>query len=152
MPLPERDLSYFIDVTLSHLNKLTGNEIVLRDPSIEFQSLLFSACTGLIHLKGGVEGFIYVTASQHFLQHLAHFGGSRFTEDNAREVMGDVANTIASNVHKRFGPALNISEPRVFSTVPDDPIEMPPAVFVLPLILHNEHAFLVLGITHAPLG
>ena len=151
MPLPERDLSYFIDVTLSHLNKLAGNEIVLRDPSIEFQSLLFSACTGLIHLKGGVEGFVYVTASQHFLQHLSRFNRGRFSDDNAREVMVEVADTIANNVHKRFGPALNLSEPRVFSTVPDDPIEMPPAVFVLPLVLHNENAFFVLGISHSPL-
>src|SRR5580658_5084584 len=102
MPLPERDLTYFIDVTLSHLNKLTGNEIVSRDPSIEFQSLVFSACTGLIHLKGGVEGFAYVTASHHFLQHLSHFNRGRFTDDNAREVMTDIASTIANNAHKRF--------------------------------------------------
>ena len=151
MPLPERDLTYFIDVTLSHLNKLTGNEIVSRDPSIEFQSLVFSGCTGLIHLKGGVEGFVYVTASQHFLQHLSHFNRGRFTDDNAREIMTDIANTIAHNVHKRFGPVLDVSQPRIFNTVPDDPIEMPPAVFVQPLTLHNEHAYFVLGISHSPL-
>jgi CheY-specific phosphatase CheX len=150
MPLPERDLSCFIDVTLAHLNKLASNEIVLNDPTIEFQSLVFSGCTGLIHLKGGVEGFAYLTASQAFLQHLSHFNRDRFTENNAREVMTEIADTIANNVHKRFGPTLNISEPRVFNTVPDDPIEMPPAVFVLPLVLHNEHAFFVLGISHSP--
>jgi CheY-specific phosphatase CheX len=152
MPLPERDLSYFIDVTLAHLNKLAGNELELRDPTLEFQALVFSSCTGLIHLKGGVEGFIYVTASHHFLQHLSHFNRGRFSDDNAREVMTDLANTIAHNVHKRFGPALNVSEPRIFNTVPDDPIEMPPAVFVLPLNLHTEHAFFVLGIAHSPLA
>ena len=151
MPLPERDLCYFIDVTLSHLNKLAGNEILSRDPTIEFQSLVFSGCTGLIHLKGGVEGFVYLTASQHFLQNISHFTRGRLTDENAREVMNEVVNTVANNVRKRFGPALHVSEPRVFNTVPDDPIEMPPAVFVLPLVLHNEHAYFVLGISHSPL-
>ena len=152
MPLPERDLSCFIDVTLSHLNKITANEIVPRDPTIEFQALVFSTCTGLIHLTGGIEGFFYLTASQHFLQHLSHFNRGRFTEDSAREVMADLIDAVANNLHKRFGPVINLSERRVFSTVPDDPIEMPPAVFVLPLVLHNEHAFFVLGISHYPLA
>ncbi|MCE0497009.1 MAG: hypothetical protein LV481_03570 [Methylacidiphilales bacterium] len=152
MPLPEQDLCCFIDVTLSHLNKITANEIVSLDPTIEFQALVFSACTGLIHLKGGIEGFVYLTASQHFLQHLSHFNRGRFTEDSAREVMTDITDIIANNLHKRFGPVLNFSERRIFSTVPDDPIEMPPAVFVLPLVLHNEHAFFVLGISHSPLA
>ena len=44
MPLHERDIHYFIEVAVAYLNKATGNEIVLREPSIEFQSLVFSAC------------------------------------------------------------------------------------------------------------
>ena len=149
MPLHERDIYYFIDVTLAYLNKITGNEIVLRDPTIEFQSLVFSAYTGLIHLKGGAEGFIYITSSQPFLQHLysARSSRTRFTEENCRDVMTDITDTIANNVHKRFGPSLHVSEPRVFTTVPDDPIEMPPAVFVQPIVWRNEQAYFVLGLT-----
>src|SRR5258708_5723686 len=148
MPLHERDIFYFIDVTLAHLNKITGNEIVLRDPTIEFQSLVFSAYTGLIHLKGEAEGFIYITASQPFLLHLHSLRHNlgRCTETDYRDLMGDITNTVAHNVHKRFGPALQVSEPLVFSTVPDDPIEMPPAVFVQPLIWRKEHAYFVLGL------
>jgi hypothetical protein len=147
MPLHERDIYSFIDVTLAHLNKITGNEIVSGDPSIEFQSLVFSAYTGLLHLKNGAEGFAYLTASQQFLQHLyAHQSRGRATEENCRDVIADITATIAHTVHKRFGPALRISEPRIFSTVPDDPIEMPPAVFVQPLIWRKEHAYFVLGI------
>src|SRR5271155_4661460 len=102
MPLHERDIYYFIEVTLAYLNKITGNEIVLRDPTIEFQSLVFSACTGLIHLKGNAEGFAYLTASQQFLQqlHTARHGRGRFTEESSREVMNDITSTIAHNVHK----------------------------------------------------
>jgi len=149
MPLPERDIYYFIDVTLAYLNKITGNEIIVRDPTIEFQSLVFSAYTGLLHLKGGAEGFIYLTASQQFLQHLytARHSRGRFTEENCRDVINDITGAIANNVHKRFGPTLHVSEPRVFSTVPDDPIEMPPAVFVQPLSWRNELAYFVLGVT-----
>lgn len=149
MPLPERDIYHFIDVTLAHLNKITGNEIILRDPSIEFQSLVFSAYTGLIHLKGGAEGFVYVTASQQFLQNLysSRHNPGRLTEESCWDVMNDIITTIAHNVHKRFGPNLHFSEPHIFSTVPDDPIEMPPAVFVLPLVWRKEHAYLVLGLT-----
>jgi hypothetical protein len=130
MPLHERDIHYFFDVTLAHLNKITGNEIVLRDPTIEFQSLVFSAYTGLLHLKGGAEGFVYLTASQQFLNFLSHSRESRgpAVEENCREVIGEV------------------SEPRIFSTVPDDPIEMPPAVFVQPLVWRKEHAYLVIGL------
>ena len=149
MPLHERDIYYFIDVTLAYLNKITGNEIVLRDPTIEFQSLIFSAYTGMLHLKDGAEGFVYITASQQFLEHLYTSRHSRtpFKEENCRDVMADIAGTIAHNVHKRFGPAIHVSEPRIFSTVPDDPIEMPPAVFVQPFSWRNEQAYFVLGLT-----
>jgi hypothetical protein len=151
MPLHEQDIHYFIDVTLAHLNKITGNEIVLRDPTIEFQSLVFSAYTGLLHLKGGAEGFVYFTASQLFLQHLYNSRQSRgrLTEENCREVIADITGTIAHHVHKKFGSTLHVSEPRIFSTVPDDPIEMPPAVFVQPLIWRKEHAYFVLGLASA---
>jgi hypothetical protein len=149
MPLHERDIYYFIDVTVAYLNKVTGNEIILREPTIEFQSLVFSAYTGLLHLTGGAEGFVYITASQELLQHLytSRHSHGRFTEENCRDVMNDIATTIAHNVHKRFGPALHVSEPRIFSTVPDDPIEMPPAVFVQPFSWRNELAYFVLGLT-----
>src|SRR5271170_3721943 len=108
MPLPEKDIYYFIDVTLAHLNKITGNEIVVRDPSIEFQSLVFSAYTGLLHLSGDAEGFVYLTASQQFLQqlHAARHNRGRATEENSRDVMSDITGTIAHNVHKRFGSGL----------------------------------------------
>lgn len=148
MPLHERDIHFFIDVTLTHLNKITGNEIVLRDPTIEFQSLVFSAYTGLLHLKGTAEGFVYFTASQQFLQHLFNSQQSRgrASEEDCREVITDITGTIARHVHKKFGTELNVSEPRIFSTVPDDPIEMPPAVYVQPLIWRKEHAYFVLGL------
>jgi len=151
MPLHEQDIYYFIDVTLTHLNKITGNEIVLRDPTIEFQSLVFSAYTGLLHLRGGAEGFVYITASQQFLNFLYNFRQSRgkASEEDCREVISDITNTVAQQVHKRFGSTLKISEPRIFSTVPDDPIEMPPAVFVQPIVWRKEHAYIVLGLASA---
>jgi hypothetical protein len=154
MPLPEQDIYYFVEVTVAHLNKLTGNEITLRSPTIEFQSLVFSAYTGLLHLKGSAEGFVYVTASQQFLSNLyaTKGGNGRPTEEHCREVIGDITNYIALNVSKRFGTTMKISEPRVFSTVPDDPIEMPPAVFVQPLVWRKEHAYVVLGLASAEMN
>jgi CheY-specific phosphatase CheX len=148
MPLHERDIHYFIEVTVAYLNKITGNEIVLRDPSIEFQSLVFSACTGLIHLKGKAEGFAYLTTSQQFLQnlHAARHHRERFTDETSRDVMTEITTNIVQNVQKRFGADLELSAPHVFSTVPDDPIEMPPAVFVQPIMWRKEHAYFVLGL------
>ena len=148
MPLHEQDIYYFIDVTLTHLNKLTGNEIALRNPTIEFQSLVFSAYTGLLHLKGGAEGFAYITASQQFLNFLHNARASRgkASEEDCREAIGEITSHVAQEVHKRFGSTLKVSEPRIFSTVPDDPIEMPPAVFVQPLVWRKEHAYIVLGL------
>src|SRR5271156_5855477 len=101
MPLHEQDIHYFIDVTLAHLNKITGNEIVLRDPTIEFQSLVFSAYTGLLHLKGDAEGFVYITASQQFLNFLynAHQSRGRITEEGCRDVIADITSTVAHQVH-----------------------------------------------------
>jgi chemotaxis protein CheY-P-specific phosphatase CheC len=146
MPLHERDIHFFIDVTLAHLNKITGNEITLRDPTIEFQSLVFSAFTGLLHLKGNAEGFVYFTASQQFLQHLQNSSKGRITEEQCRDIVNDITGTIAQAMQKKFNTTLTISEPRIFSTVPDDPIEMSPAVFVQPLIWRKEHAYFVLGL------
>lgn len=150
MPLHEQDIYYFIDVTLAHLNKLTGNEIVQRDPTIEFQSLVFSAYTGLLHLKGSAEGFAYITASNQFLNYLNQRQGHGKTgEESCREIIGEITGGMAREVTKRFGPNLQVSEPRIFSTVPDDPIEMPPAVFVQPLVWRKEHAYIVLGLASA---
>jgi len=151
MPLPERDIQYFIDVTLAHLNKITGNELILRDPTIEFQSLVFSAYTGIIHLKGSVEGFLYFTVSQQFLHNLynSRQPRGRATDETCRDMMTDITNTVAGSIHKRFGPELHVSQPRVFTTVPDDPIEMPPAVFVVPMIWRKEHAYFVVGLASA---
>ena len=154
MPLHERDIYYFIDITLAHLNRVTGNGIVRRDPTIEFQSLVFSAYTGLLHLKGGAEGFVYLTASQQFLESLPgpRPTRARTTDETCRDAMNDITASVARNVAKRFGQNLQVSEPRIFSTVPDDPIEMPPAVFVQPLIWRNEHAYFVLGLTSSEIS
>ena len=150
MPLPERDIYYFIEATLGYLNKMTESEIAVREPTIEFQSLVFSAYTGLLHLKGGVEGFIYLTASQPFLNFLQNGQGrSRPTEEGCRDAINDIVNSVSHTLRNRFGPNLHISEPRIFTTVPDDPIEMPPAVFVQPLFWRNEYAYCVLGLTSA---
>ena len=146
MPLHEQDIYYFIDVTLAHLNKLTGNEIVQRDPTIEFQSLVFSAYTGLLHLKGSAEGFAYITASNQFLQYLNSRSHGKTSEEACREAITDITANVAREVTKRFGTTLKLSEPRIFSTVPDDPIEMPPAVFVQPVVWRKEHAYIVLGL------
>jgi hypothetical protein len=101
----------------------------------------------LLHLKGDAEGFVYITASQQFLHHLySSQSRNRATEENCRDIINDITSVIGHNVHKRFGPSLHVSEPRIFSTVPDDPIEMPPAVYVLPLIWRKEHAYFVLGL------
>ena len=64
-------------------------------------------------------------------------------------MMTDITGTIAHDVQKRFGTGISLSEPRIFSTVPDDPIEMPPAVFVQPLLWRKEHAYFVLGLSSA---
>ncbi len=154
MPLPERDIYYFIEATLAQLNKMTGNEIAVREPTIEFQSLVFSAYTGLLHLKGGVEGFVYVTASQAFLHflHSARAGRGKPSDETCRDTINDLTTTVANQIHNRFGPQLHVSEPRVFSTVPDDPIEMPPAVFVQPLVWRNEYAYCVLGLTSSEIS
>ena len=148
MPLPERDLQTFIDVTLASMNQLAGGNVVLRDPSIEFQSLLFSACTGLMHLKGGMDGFVYLTASQAFLQNLDNVRRHQihFSEENGREVMTGLVTTLVDQLRDRLGPSFQNSEPGIFSTVPDDPIEMPPAVFVQPYLWQNELAYLILGL------
>ena len=149
MPLTERDIYHFVEVTVTHLRKITDNEVALRDPTLEFQSLVFSAYTGLMHVKGAAEGFVYVTASQQFLQQLytARHSRARLAEENCRDVIHDIASALSHQVQARFGPTLKISEPRIFSTVPDDPIEMPPAVFVQPMLWRKELLYLVIGLT-----
>jgi len=149
MPLHERDISYFLDTTLTYLNRVTDNQIVPRDPTIEFQALVFSAYTGLIHLKGEAEGFVYVTASQSFLQifSTARHSYRVMADETCRDALNDITTDLARNARQHFGPGFHASEPHIFSTVPDDPIEMPPAVFVQPLSWHDELAYFVIGLT-----
>ncbi len=82
------------------------------------------------------------------MQNLYNFRQSRgrATEEQCREVIGDITGTIAHAMLKRFGTTMQLSEPRIFSTVPDDPIEMPPPFSSSRFVWRKEHAYFVLGL------
>ena len=57
MPLHEKDIYYFVDVTLAHLNKITGNEITLRDPTDESENAPGAHGSALDRVGAFQEGF-----------------------------------------------------------------------------------------------
>jgi len=61
--------------------------------------------------------------------------------------MIEMMQMLAGRASGHFGERLHLSEPRIFSTVPDEPIEMPSAVFVQPLVWRNENAYHVVGLS-----
>jgi len=70
--------------------------------------------TGMISISGNSTGYIFFSAKSALLRFiLLSYGESRFSDIFKRDLIGEVANTLAGNARKNFGPDFHISTPTV---------------------------------------
>ena len=145
--LSEAELKYFVDANCRFFEKVAPDQLVLKDPFIEFSEPVFLDFTGLIEITGGHSGSVYLTMPRAMVLSLTRVMGEQETsEETLRDAVGEIASMISSNAREQFGPRLGISVPR--SLVGSEPAGLPlaPTRFVLPIGWQDEEAFLVIAL------
>ncbi|PID62200.1 MAG: chemotaxis protein CheX [Gammaproteobacteria bacterium] len=105
--------------------------------------------TGIIGISGDdYRGCVYFTASESLLKKLLVLmeENSR-SEDNKRDLVGEIANTISGNARSEFGESFMISVPVVVSGVLDN-IHLPKNThsYVIPITYKNHEAAIVVSL------
>ena len=145
--LSESELNFFVDANCRFFEKVAPNQLVLKDPSIEFSEPVFLDFTGLIEITGRHRGNVYLTMPRAMAVTLTQAMGEHETsEETLRDAVGEVASMISSNAREHFGPKLEISVPRSLSGTDSSGLDLAPTRFVLPIGWKDEEAFLVIAL------
>ncbi len=101
--------------------------------------------TGMISIAGKRNGVVYFTASRPMLTvMLMRMGETELSEENMRDLVGEVANTISGNARRDFGKDFMISVPTVVAGEPQR-VVTPDNLrsFVIPINWRSHSAQLV---------
>ena len=145
--LTEDELNFFVDANCRFFEKIVPDQIVLKDPSIEFAEPRFLDYTGVIEVGGRHSGNVYLTMPRALVVTLTRAMGERDdSEETLRDAVGEMASMISSNAREHFGPRLEVSVPR--SLVGEEPgsFVLAPTRFVLPIGWQDQEAFLVIAL------
>lgn len=144
--MKETDLHFFIDSTLNYFDEVTHEKAQTGIPYIKAQEPVVLDYTGIIGISGKRKGSIYITASQEMLIHLAQLilNESSVSNEDIKDLIGEIANTISGNVRQAYGSDFMISVPVVVEGHAKD-IKMPDDVqaFVIPITWRTFQSFLV---------
>jgi chemotaxis protein CheX len=137
----------FIDVTLTYFEKTTSDLAEIESPFIQFDRHRFNDFTGWIQVSGQVEGSVMITASREMLESLIKAWIKVETRpEDLKDLIGEVANTIASNVRRDFGSSFHVSVPIVFTTATEPAAGIPEVTLVLPIRWREFSCELVVGL------
>jgi chemotaxis protein CheX len=110
--LTEDDLRLFVDAVKHYLKATSGQEPEITSAFLGDANVTGHEFNGIVSFMGGYSGQILVSMPQGMLRELLVLQHERnFTESNLLDAVGEVANTLAGNARKLFGPELDISVP-----------------------------------------
>lgn len=108
--LVECVVAYF--ATLPHSDVNIGTPYLLEDD----KHCVFDAFSGVIAISGNRNGWLRYSAPKIMVRHLLLSLGELDTGDeNVKDLLGEVANTISGNLRKTFGSDFVISVPKIVS-------------------------------------
>lgn len=144
--MEELDLKFFIECTENYFMEITGETASIGIPYLKQQDPVVLEFSGIIGISGKRKGSVYLTANQNMLVELGALilGTDDLPKADLKDLVGEIANTIAGNARKAYGSSFLISVPVVVEGKPRD-IRMPkhlPA-FVVPIQWRNHKTFLV---------
>lgn len=144
--IKEENIQVFIDGTNHYFKQHKTTDIVVGTPYLlENETPKAHDYTGIIGISGPQKGSVYFTAPQVLLQHLlVSMKIFDTSEDNLRDLVGEIANTISGNARTEYGPDFNISVPLVIKGAPDD-IHLPKDAYsyVIPIEWQIHNAAIV---------
>ncbi len=142
----ETDLHFFIDSTVNYFQEVTGEKTVAGIPYIKGSEPVVSEYTGIIGISGKRKGCVYITTNQDMLENLAQIILSidEPSNETVKDLVGEIANTIAGNVREAYGSSFMISVPVIVEGQAKN-IRLPEHVqaFVIPLSWKEFKSYLV---------
>lgn len=113
-------LQVFIDSVTNFFKQINTNEALVDTPYINSneQPVAYDF-SGIISITGPLEGSVYVSSETPMLRNILHTMGE---PDNSihllKDLVGEIANTIAGNARREFGSEFIISPPLVVDGAP----------------------------------
>ena len=107
--------------------------------------------TGMINVSGTQSGTVFVSAGSTLLKRiLLSYGEHNLSSEHKRDLIGEVANTLAGNARRHLGAEFHISTPRVLEG-PIDPkrFDLNDRCFTLPFRWRSNKAELIVSINSA---
>ncbi len=104
--------------------------------------------TGRISISGTNSGQVSFSASSTLLKMiLIGYGVTSLSEEKHKDIVGEVANTIAGNARRVLGSAFNISAPTVVKgAIKSEDVDLKELCYVLPVRWKNNPAQLIINL------
>ncbi|MCB0283725.1 MAG: chemotaxis protein CheX [Calditrichaeota bacterium] len=140
------ELKQFIESTLKFFNELTQKVARCGIPFVKNNEPIVLEYTGIIGISGKRKGSIYYTAEKDQLAELAKImlAVDSVSDDDIKDLAGEIANTISGNLREVFGSDFLISVPVIVEGRARD-IKLPERIdsYVIPISWENKKSFLV---------
>ncbi len=113
--MKEQRLQIFLDIISNYFNQFGREKVVVDTPYLleKSQPRVFDY-TSVITISGAQKGVVHFSATRQLLHSvLQSMGETDNSEAIYLDLAGEVANTIAGNARKEFGPEFHISVPSI---------------------------------------
>ncbi|GAB4442960.1 MAG: hypothetical protein OHK0011_25290 [Turneriella sp.] len=149
--MKDAELKHFVDSTLKYFQNATGSAATLGIPYVKKPDEdLYCDFTGIIGISGSRRGAIYVCTPRPLLVELAKVvtGQGEVSEEAVRDMVGELANTIAGNATQAFDRNFQISVPVIIEGRPRSiSIQLETPAFVLPAEWKGVRFSVIVGIS-----
>ena len=144
--LDAEEVRTFVQGTVHFFETATGHAATVGSPYLCIdKSAVVQDYAGVIGISGNREGKVYFTAPRGMLSVMLMCMNETDTgEQNVRDLVGEVANTISGNARRDFGKDFMISVPTVVAGEPEK-VVTPDNIrsFVIPINWRSHSAQLV---------
>lgn len=143
--LKETELRTFIDGTINYFETTVQQAASVGSPYLVTDGNPGAyEYTGLIGISGARKGVVYFTAPRGMLTViLMRMQETDSSDENIRDLVGEVANTISGNARRDFGNNFLISVPTVIAHDPDSVNAPYTRAYVIPINWRTHCAKLV---------
>ena len=144
--MESNEITEFVDTTITFFTEISGEPAKCGIPFVKNNDPVVLQFTGLIGITGKRKGSIYYTAGKDQLEALAKImlDLTEVSNEDMKDLVGEVANTVSGNLRQSFGSDFQISVPVVVEGPAKD-IKMPKDIdtYVLPINWRDYESFLV---------
>ena len=104
--------------------------------------------TGIIAISGSNQGYVFFSAGRSMLSKiLLGHGELQFTTEYLKDLIGEIANTIAGNARKSFGENFHIAPPKVVDgEINSQMLDKKHRSYVLPIRWKSNGAQLIVSL------